>query len=95
LRNGMSFGSQGNAIGRFASPKCLARDSDGNIYVTDALLDAVQIFNSDGQLLLAFGQRGIKDGEFESPSGITIDRNDKIYIVESLNKRIQIFQYIK
>jgi len=95
LRSGTSFGSQGNAIGRFASPKCLALDSDRDIYVTDALLDNIQIFNRSGELLLALGHKGRKDGEFFSPSGITIDSRDRIYVVDALNKRIQVFQYLK
>jgi len=95
FRNGGSFGSQGNAIGRFSSPKSVAVDSDGDIYVTDALLDDFQIFSRAGELLLAVGRKGEKDGEFLSPGGIAIDKSDQIYIVDTLNKRLQIFQYMK
>ena len=86
---------QGNVSGRFASPKGIALDSDGDIYVTDALMDNLQIFDRTGRLLLLVGRKGHSDGEFMSPGGITIDQNDKIYVVETFNKRIQIFQYVK
>ena len=92
---GSTFGDLGNVAGRFAAPKSIAFDSDGNYYVDDALMDNIQIFDKSGQLLLIVGRRGNRDGEFMSPSGMFIDTQDKIYLVDVLNKRLQIFQYMK
>jgi DNA-binding beta-propeller fold protein YncE len=63
--------------------------------VTDALMDNLQIFSPQGDLLLVVGRKGSRSGEFQSPGGIAIDARGRIYVVETLNKRIQIFQYHK
>jgi len=65
------------------------------VYVTDALMDNLQIFNSEGRLLIAVGGKGSHDGEFMMPNGIAIDAQDRIYVVDTMNRRIQIFQYLK
>lgn len=75
-------------------PKGLALDSDGHIYVVDALFDAVQIFDRQGQYLLTFGERGLDPGQFWLPGGIFIDPQDRIYVADSYNQRIQIFEYL-
>ena len=89
------FGSIGNSPGHFSRPKGVAVDSDGNIYVVDALFDNVQIFDRESRLLMAFGRPGNGYGEFWLPTGIFIDQNDRIYVSYSYNKRVQIFQYLK
>ena len=90
-----SFGKVGNNPGFFSRPRGVAVDSDGNIYVVDALFDNVQIFSREGKLLMDFGGPGYRYGEFWLPSGIFIDNRDKIFISDTYNKRIQVFQYIK
>jgi sugar lactone lactonase YvrE len=69
-------------------------DSEGHIYVVDALFDAVQIFDRTGQFLLAFGQSGVAPGRFWLPGGLCIDATDRIYVADSYNQRLQIFQYL-
>ncbi|MEA1981081.1 MAG: 6-bladed beta-propeller, partial [candidate division Zixibacteria bacterium] len=69
-------------------------DSDGNIYVTDAMRNNIQVYNNKGQLLLKFGSEGNFAGQFKLPAGIWIDKDDYIYISDSINDRIQIFKYI-
>lgn len=49
-------------MGDFARPKGVAVDSEGHIYVVDAAFGNVQIFNSEGLLLLFFGQMGTGPG---------------------------------
>lgn len=88
------FGEAGDSSGYFARPRGVAADSDGNIYVVDALFDTVQIFNEKGDLLLFFGKRGEGPGEFWLPAGIYVDEKDRIYVVDSYNRRIQIFEYL-
>jgi len=73
----------------------MAVDSDGNIYVCDALFDAVQIFDRHGRLLLAFGDSGSQPGQFWMPAGIFIDNHDTIYVADTYNRRVQIFRYLK
>ena len=64
------------------------------MYVADAMFDAVQIFDSDGRLLLVFGSSGSAHGQFLSPTGLAIDAEDRIYVVDALNKRTEVFQYV-
>ena len=85
----------GDGSGNFSKPKGVAVDSEGNIYITDAHFDIVQIFDKNGKLLLWFGSSGSGKGDFFIPAGIFIDSKDRIYIADSYNKRIQIFQYLK
>jgi DNA-binding beta-propeller fold protein YncE len=72
----------------------VAVDSDGNIYVVDALFDNIQVFDKDGRLLLAFGGPGHDFGKFWLPSGIYIDKDDYIFISDTYNRRVQVFQYL-
>jgi DNA-binding beta-propeller fold protein YncE len=89
-----AFGRHGDASGDLAAPKGLGVDSEGHIYVVDALFDAVQVFDRSGQLLLAFGQRGVTPGRFWLPGGLFIDAQNRIYVADSYNQRVQIFQYL-
>lgn len=70
----------------------LAVDKEGNVYVSDAVLNRIQVFNHDGRLVYAFGQRGAKAGEFDGASGLWVDSGHCLYVVDARNKRIQAFQ---
>jgi DNA-binding beta-propeller fold protein YncE len=85
----------GNTPGTFSRPKGVASDSDGNIYVIDALFDNIQVFDRQGRLLMDFGEHGNGIGAFWLPTAIYIDPNDSIYVSDSGNRRIQVFQYLK
>ncbi|MEW8506555.1 MAG: SMP-30/gluconolactonase/LRE family protein [Candidatus Thiodiazotropha sp.] len=89
-----SFGEQGDASGYLTQSKGVAIDSDGHIYVADALANRIQIFNQKGDFLLEFGDSGDLPGQFRMPTGLAI-WDDKIYVADSYNQRIQVFQYIK
>lgn len=89
-----TFGNIGDVPGTFSRPKGAAVDSDGNIYVTDAAFDNIQIFDSTGeQLLMYFGESGFDPGQFQMPAGIYIDENDRIHVTENFSGKMQIFQY--
>lgn len=89
------IGQKGDGAGDLSLPKGVAVDSDGHIYVVDAHFENVQIFNDQGQLLLAWGEEGRNVGEFILPAGIAIDSLDRIWIADAGNRRIQVFQYMK
>jgi DNA-binding beta-propeller fold protein YncE len=88
------FGSPGDSAGSFSRPKGIAIDSTGNIYVNDSLMDAIQVFNQNGDLQLVFGRNGIEPGQFWMPSGLYIDKLDQIYVADTYNRRIQVFRYL-
>ena len=74
-------------------PKGIGVDSEGDLYVVDAMWGVVQVFNRKGELLYYFGQRGTAAGQFQLPSGLFIDHNDRVYVVDSINRRVQVFHY--
>ena len=81
-------------MGDFAAPKGVAADNSGYVLVADALFDALQIFRTDGALLLGFGARGAGPGQFSLPGGLFVDEQDRVYVADSYNRRIQVFQRI-
>ncbi len=81
--------------GASIKPSGIAVDSDGHIYVTDAVNNHVLVFNGDGGFMAKWGRTGRLFGDFWTPAGIFIDNNDFIYIADQTNSRVQVFQYIK
>jgi hypothetical protein len=60
----------------------------------DAAFDNLQIFDTNGRLLLALGENGSQPGQFWLANGIAINRSDEIFIADSYNRRIQMFRQI-
>jgi sugar lactone lactonase YvrE len=87
-----SIGSIGNVTGSFSRPKGVATDSEGNLYVVDALFDNIQIFDKQGRFLMHWGEGGIEPGYFWLPTGIAIDVHDRIWVADTYNRRIQVFK---
>jgi DNA-binding beta-propeller fold protein YncE len=89
------LGSEGASTGRIFRPKGIALDSEGNIYLVDALFELVQVFNRSGSLLYYFGQTGGETAHsFQLPSGIWIDGSNHVYVADSYNHRVDMFQFV-
>lgn len=89
----LQIGSRGDMPGYFSRPKGIAVDREDHLYVIDAQFEAVQVYSSEGVLLMAFGREGRGPGEFWLPSGIHIDSSDRLWIADTFNQRIQVFDY--
>jgi hypothetical protein len=63
--------------------------------VTDAAFNNFQIFNQQGDVLLAVGMMGSAPGYLYLPGGIAIDEHDRIYVADQFNGRVQVFQYLR
>ena len=61
------------------------------IWITDAILDQVAVFRTDGEFLMAFGGNGDGPAQFSFPAGIAAHRDGRIAVVDSLNRRVQTF----
>jgi sugar lactone lactonase YvrE len=85
------FGSGGTGAGQFESPKGIALDSSGNVWVADTGNNRIQKFNSKGEFLLKFGSAGTGSGQFNQPSGVAIDGEGKVWIADTGNHRVQRF----
>ncbi len=89
-----SFGRQGDGSGFFAQSKGIGVDSEGHLYVADALFDRVQIFDPEaGSFLLAFGGQGGGVGQMWLPAGLVVE-SDRIYVADSYNRRVQVFEFL-
>jgi DNA-binding beta-propeller fold protein YncE len=80
-----SIGSSGVAPGRFARPKGVAVDRQGLAYVVDAATQVVQIFDTEGRLLLFFAQAGAStQGEVILPASVKVDYDNIGYFQKFL-----------
>ena len=86
--------------GQLSSPKGVAFDSSGNVWVADSGNNRIEEFNSSGSYLTAIGagyngisgaigSSGIGSGQFNAPSGITIDSSNNIWVADYNNNRVQ------
>jgi sugar lactone lactonase YvrE len=70
----------------------LAVDNQGNIYVSDPVLNQIQVFRREGQALYIFDARTIQGANFSHPSGMWIDGGQWLYVVDSESNRVGLFQ---
>lgn len=93
-------GSQGSADGagsaaRFYSPKGLAVDAEGNVYVADSDNHTIRKITSAGVVSTLAGRAGAvgyTDGtgssaRFISPSGVAVDGSGNVYVAQSSSLR--------
>jgi sugar lactone lactonase YvrE len=79
----------------FDTPRGIAMDSLGNLYVSDQGHHRIQVFTiSDGIATYAetigeSGAPGDDDNHFNSPAQIDFDSQDRLYIVDRSNFRVQ------
>jgi len=85
------WGSSGKNAGQFNTPRGVALDSQGNVYVADTLNHRIQKFDRTGKQLLSVGSEGSGDGQFNQPMGVAVDPQGNIYVADTWNHRIQKF----
>jgi sugar lactone lactonase YvrE len=81
-----TWGSPGSGPGQFNSPRGIALDPSGRVYVVDSGNHRVQVFNLDGGYLTSFGSQGSGPGQFSNPGDIKLDRFGNIYVVDSASR---------
>jgi DNA-binding beta-propeller fold protein YncE len=75
-----SIGHAGVAPGMFARPRGVAVDHQGITYVVDAATQVVQIFDTEGRLLLFFAQAGSStQGQVILPAVVKVDYDNISY----------------
>jgi len=79
----------GNGKGQFDSPRGIAIDSAGNIFVADTSNGRIEKFSPSGVFTTSIGTRGKGHGQFGEPNGLAIDRAGNIYVAEASNHRVQ------
>ncbi len=89
-----SFGSLGDSAGETPRIKGLALGIDGTIWVSDAHLDVVAVFDHQGHYLMQMGEHGTGEGEFDFPAGLAISADGRIAVVDAFNRRIEVFRMV-
>ena len=97
------FGGSVAAGGRFAGPQFVAFDRSGHVYTTDAALDRVQKFTTDGKFIALWGSESADPGGFGPPPlgkdgkptqggpiALCLDSHDRIW-VSATNRRVQLY----
>jgi DNA-binding beta-propeller fold protein YncE len=82
-------GGQGNGRGQFDSPRGIATDSAGNIFVADTSNGRIEKFSPSGTFVSTIGTKGSGHGQLGEPNGIAIDRLGNIYVADASNHRVQ------
>ncbi|MEM7228607.1 MAG: 6-bladed beta-propeller [Planctomycetota bacterium] len=83
------FGVTGSGPGEFMAPTGVAVSPDGDVYVSDAGNERIQVFSLTGvyQREFSLPQSGLGSVLF-TPRGLTADRFDRVLIADTFNHRI-------
>jgi len=94
-----SMGSEEGAAGvaRFSGPTGIARDADGNFYVTDSGNHTIRRITPKGKVKIVYGKPGRAGAtdatggaaRFNNPRGIVIDSKGVIYVADTGNRTIR------
>jgi DNA-binding beta-propeller fold protein YncE len=82
-------GGHGTGKGQFDTPRAIAVDSAGNIFVADTGNARIERFSPTGAFLSAIGTKGNGYGQLGTPNGIAIDRLGNIYVADASRDRIE------
>ena len=86
----LKWGGTGNGPGQFTTPRGIAVDSAGNVYVPDQNT-RVQKFNSSGIFVSQFGVPGDIPGVFVTPWKAATDSAGNVYASDFFTNRVQKF----
>jgi DNA-binding beta-propeller fold protein YncE len=70
----------------------LAVDSQGDVYVTESVLNQIQVFGHDGQRLFTFDPSTIQGANLTRSSGLWVDAGDCLYVVDYQSNLVGLFQ---
>lgn len=84
-------GKAGDAKDAFSSPKGLALDPDGTVFVADTGNSRIQVLDAEGNFLYAFGVKGSEPGRLRGPEGVAVGGFGRVYVSDTGNHRVQVF----
>jgi sugar lactone lactonase YvrE len=73
------------------TPRGLALDPQGRLFVVDALAHRVDTYSDKGELLATFGENGTGPGQFNFPNDITFDARGRAFITDRDNNQVQVW----
>jgi DNA-binding beta-propeller fold protein YncE len=80
-------------INASGTPRGIALDAQGRLYVVDALSHRVDIYTDQGVTLGTFGENGTDPGQFNYPNDIVVDPTGRILITDQVNNQVQVWGY--
>ncbi|MCX6154509.1 MAG: 6-bladed beta-propeller [Candidatus Kapabacteria bacterium] len=90
-----NIGKAGSFAGGFVRPKGISLDKDKNLYVVDAAFENVQLFNSEGEILMYFGGPYKGRGTLYLPAKVTVDYHNldffRKYVYKDFNLNYLVF----
>ena len=86
-----TIGGEGAGNGQLRSPKGVAFDSTGNLYVTDSQNHRIVKFSAAGQFIAQWGSQGNQPGQLNEPWAVAVDKQGYIFVADTWNHRIQRF----
>jgi tripartite motif-containing protein 71 len=86
-----SWGTKGDAPGRFRTPIGLTLDAKGDIYVADNHNNRVQELSPQGTVVRVIGSYGSGPGQFNLPEAVALDAKGDLYVTDFGNNRIEEF----
>lgn len=73
-----------------SNPRSIAKDEEGNLYVTDFSNNRIRKYSPSGDLLLQWGSSGSGNGQFDDPHSVAVS-GDYVYVSDIFNHRVQKF----
>ncbi|MHB1317766.1 MAG: flippase activity-associated protein Agl23 [Anaerolineae bacterium] len=86
-----AIGLAGSGQGQLRSPKGIATDGVGDLYVVDSQNHRIQVYSADGGYLRQWGSQGAEAGQFQEPWGVAVAPDGTVYVADTWNHRIQMF----
>src|SRR5262245_51818957 len=78
----LAWGTGGTSDGQFSTPKGIAVDAAGNVYVADSGNHRIQKFAPNGTFLTKWGSQGAGDGQLNNPQDIAVGQSGDIFVLE-------------
>ena len=77
--------------GLLSTPRGVAVDSEGMVYVADFNRGEVLKFTQEGKHLATNGSKGEQHQQFGRPCGICIDSDDIMYVTDEMKHHVMVF----